>query len=327
MTDTSPRLCLPYIQPSQAQKHVTHNEAMKVLDAVTQLAVLSAALTDAPATAAAGDCHLVGPDAVGAWAGRDGQIAVFDGYLWSYFVPKQGWRAEIAPEGRSLRFNGTAWVDALVLQNLEMLGIATTADSVNRFAVASETSLLTHQGAGHQLKINKLQAGDTASLVFQTNWSGRAEMGTVGKDDFSFKVSADGAKFHSAIELEGATGAVRFPSGQSYFDDFFSADGAAYAYPIPWSNPARILAWLGTDLTGHSWLFSATGVLAGASNLAGMIALPAASMNFYTGPLSGTTGAAGAVNVSIDTSGAVPRMYFENRLGSDRQFTLATLGR
>lgn len=29
MTETTPNLILPYIMPSQAQKHVTHNEAIR----------------------------------------------------------------------------------------------------------------------------------------------------------------------------------------------------------------------------------------------------------------------------------------------------------
>jgi len=39
MTEISPNLLLPYIMPSQAQKHVTHNEAVRALDALTQIAV------------------------------------------------------------------------------------------------------------------------------------------------------------------------------------------------------------------------------------------------------------------------------------------------
>lgn len=34
MTDTSLILGLPLIQPSQAQKHVTHNEALQLMEAV-----------------------------------------------------------------------------------------------------------------------------------------------------------------------------------------------------------------------------------------------------------------------------------------------------
>jgi hypothetical protein len=35
--ETTDILSLPFIMPSQAQKHVTHNEALKTLDAVVQL--------------------------------------------------------------------------------------------------------------------------------------------------------------------------------------------------------------------------------------------------------------------------------------------------
>ncbi|HCO54415.1 MAG TPA: hypothetical protein DIT93_05280, partial [Pelagibacterium sp.] len=49
-------------------------------------------------------------------------------------------------------------------------------------------------------------------MIFQSGWSGRAEIGLAGDDDFTFKVSDDGADFKSAMRLEGATGFVRFSS-------------------------------------------------------------------------------------------------------------------
>ena len=48
MTNT-PRLALPVIEAAQAQKHVTHNEALALLDALIQLAVESRTLTRRPA--------------------------------------------------------------------------------------------------------------------------------------------------------------------------------------------------------------------------------------------------------------------------------------
>ena len=38
--EQSANLQLPYIMPSQAQKHVTHNEAIRSLDAIVQLSVV-----------------------------------------------------------------------------------------------------------------------------------------------------------------------------------------------------------------------------------------------------------------------------------------------
>lgn len=55
-------------------------------------------------------------------------------------------------------------------------------------------------------------AGDTASLIFQTGYSGRAELGTTGDDDFHVKVSNDGSGWHEAIVIARDSGAVSFPA-------------------------------------------------------------------------------------------------------------------
>jgi hypothetical protein len=55
MTNT-PRLGLPAIEAAQAQKHVTHNEALVLLDALTQLAVESRLLTTPPGSPLEGAC-------------------------------------------------------------------------------------------------------------------------------------------------------------------------------------------------------------------------------------------------------------------------------
>jgi hypothetical protein len=87
------------------------------------------------------------------------------------------------------------------------LGVGTDADAANRLAVAAPASLFTHDGAGHQLKINKATPADTASLLFQTGWSGRAEIGTTGSDALAVKVSADGAAWATALTV-AASGQV-----------------------------------------------------------------------------------------------------------------------
>lgn len=212
MSQSSPTLTLPYLQPSQAQKHVTHNEALRILDAITQLTVLEATLTDPPSAPTEGDRYIIPPGPSGAWAGHGGAITVFADGLWQFFAPSQGWRADVIPTGQSLRFDGAVWVPALPeRQNLPEIGVNTTADGTNRLAVASEATLLTHDGDDHQLKINKSAAADTASLLFQTGFSGRAEMGTAGADDFAIKVSPDGSTWHSAalVDKDDGTMAVQ----------------------------------------------------------------------------------------------------------------------
>ena len=204
MSERSAILSLPYIQPAQAQKHVTHNEALRHLDLVVQLGVTDRDRGTPPADPAEGARHIVGAGASGAWAGREGQIALWStAEGWLFTPPLTGWRAWVAAEEDLIVFDGTGWKGLH-----EVLGINTVADEVNRLAVASEASLFSHDGAGHQVKVNKEAAGDTASLLFQTGWSGRAEMGTTGSDAFALKVSADGVTWRTALEADPATGLV-----------------------------------------------------------------------------------------------------------------------
>ncbi len=233
MPDRSQILSLPYIQPSQAQKHVTHNEALRQLDAIVQLAVADATLAAPPSSPAAGDRYIVASAASGAWAGQENAVAIFSEGAWVFYAPVAGWHADVLATGATLRFDGAAWVPPMVeaLQNLELLGVSATADSVNRLSVASDATLLSHAGNGHQLKLNKAAVGDTASLLFQTGYSGRAEMGTAGNDDFSIKVSPDGVNFHDGMVVDGQTGEVAFPNGSSDFRERLSGDRSYHVRP------------------------------------------------------------------------------------------------
>ncbi|WP_237685080.1 DUF2793 domain-containing protein [Szabonella alba] len=229
--DASTILALPYILPSQAQKHVTHNEALRRLDLLVQLTVLSRQLTVPPADPPEGARYIVPAGAGGAFAGQEGRIALRETADWAFFPPQPGWQAVVLEEdGAVLGFDGTAWVGPETrVQRAMGLGIATEADDSNRLAVAGEATLLTHDGAGHQLKINKAAAAETASLLFQTGWSGRAEMGTTGSDAFEIKTSADGMVFQTALRADPATGRVALPLGCDLAGGSAAQPGLAFA--------------------------------------------------------------------------------------------------
>jgi hypothetical protein len=242
MSDVSAVLALPYIQPSQAQKHVTHNEALRVLDVIVQLAVLDRTRTTAPATPVLGNRHIVATGATGAWAGQDGTIAVFDLEGWVFFTPKPGWRAEVLADSTSVVFSGSGWVAAADLpQRFAQLGVNAAPDTVNRLSVSSPATLLNHAGGGHQLKLNKAAAADTASLLFQTGFSGRAELGLAGNDDFSVKVSANGSAFVEALRV-AADGSVALPQGAVMPDGTTTRPALRFA-----SDPDTGLARPGPD--------------------------------------------------------------------------------
>ncbi len=214
--DLTENLDLPFIMPSQAQKHVTHNEALRMLDALVQCAVVSADLSEPPADPAAGERHIVAGGATGAWAGRDGRIAAWQDGAWAFLTPQSGWRCHVADRNALWVHDGAAWAPLPApaeQDDLAHVGINAAADATNRLAVSAPASLFTHEGSDHRLKINKASQTDTASLLLQDNWQGRAEIGLAGNDDLAVKVSADGAAWHEAMTVDRATGRVVFPSG------------------------------------------------------------------------------------------------------------------
>ncbi|MBA3911879.1 MAG: hypothetical protein C0524_18870, partial [Rhodobacter sp.] len=109
MSDTSTHLGLPYLLAAQAQKHVTHNEALRLLDAMVQLSVLDRTRTTPPASPADGDRHLVASGATGIWAGWDLNVAFWVDGVWLRLVPRQGWLVWIAAEQAFQVWNGSAW--------------------------------------------------------------------------------------------------------------------------------------------------------------------------------------------------------------------------
>lgn len=106
----SPNLVLPYIQASQAQKHVTHNEAIRLLDGMVQLAVLSRTLTSPPGSPADGDRYIVASGATGAWATWDLNVAFWIDGAWVRLVPRLGWIAYSVADSAHYAWNGSAWV-------------------------------------------------------------------------------------------------------------------------------------------------------------------------------------------------------------------------
>ncbi|MGH6760499.1 MAG: DUF2793 domain-containing protein [Phyllobacterium sp.] len=206
-------LNLPYIMPSQAQKHVTHNEAIRALDALVQLSVLDRDLGEPPLFSDQGDRYIVASPATGAWAGYENQIASWQDGAWAFFSPQTGWQAWLADEKTHVVFDGNAWTEAFRVNPVPLLGIHAEATAQNRLTVKSNASLFDQETGDHRLVINKAGTPDTASLLLQQNYSGRAEIGLTGNDDLHIKSSPDGTTWRETLIAEADTGAVMFPNG------------------------------------------------------------------------------------------------------------------
>jgi hypothetical protein len=224
MTDTA-NLRLPLIEASQAQKHVTHNEALRILDAAIQIAVLDTTRTTPPVGPVEGERHIVAVGATGAWAGQAHAIATWQDGAWSFLTPSIGWCVWSVADDIMLVFDGASWRDLrdlpVALDNAAHLGVNTAADALNLLSVKSNAALLAaidaaHGGSGDvRLQLSKESASKTASVFFSNNYSGRAEFGLVGADAFRLKVSADGSNWVEAFNIDQASGNLALPRGLS----------------------------------------------------------------------------------------------------------------
>jgi len=396
MSDITTHLLLPYILASQAQKHVTHNEALRLLDAMVQLSVLDRNRTTPPVSPVDGDRHIVASGATGLWAGWDLNVAFWVDGVWMRLVPRPGWLAWIAAEQAFVVWTGSAWqpvgepVDvsdavfslvnnadptkralfslsgistgttrtftlpnssselailagtqtfsgnktfsgtltasgtvtvsaasasigtatgtatyglgsgattngttktvnigtggangsttvvnigsatagaggttvvntptvtfantvtqvAMPQANLtaQLLGLGwATADSYNRFSINTPAMLFNHAGNGIEATFNKNAPADDAAFAFKTGFSARALIGLLGNDDFSFKVSPNGATFFDAIRIDRTSGRVELPEPVVL--------PALPAAPDP--PPAGKLAVYARDRAGAGWL-------------------------------------------------------------------------
>jgi hypothetical protein len=109
---TTPNLQLPEWEQNQAQPHVTVNQALRILDCLTQLRVLDRDLTAPPGSPADGDCYIPASPATGDWALHEDEVAMFIGTAWEFRIPLDGWKAWVVDEGIDVRYIGdssTSW--------------------------------------------------------------------------------------------------------------------------------------------------------------------------------------------------------------------------
>ncbi|MGB1208209.1 MAG: DUF2793 domain-containing protein [Paracoccaceae bacterium] len=203
---TTARLNIPFVLPSQAQKHVTVNTAFAKLDALVQTSATSQ-LSTPPVSPTDGDTYLVGASATGDWAGQEDAIALYDTDHWAFVAPADGWTCYVISQDTLYRFL-SGWAPLPAPDELSLLGINGTADATNKLLVQSQGVVFNHVGSHQRTTLNKNSASDDASFNFQTGYSSRALTGLLGSDDYTIKVSPDGSAFHLGLCVDTATGGL-----------------------------------------------------------------------------------------------------------------------
>ncbi len=136
---TSPRLSLPLLAAGQAQKEVTHNEALALLDGLLSPMIENATTTVPPANPASGAAWLVASGATGAWQGEIGRIAIATDGGWRFVSPFEGLLLWDRAQGTQRRFHNGAWV---LPNNLALPAGGATIDAEARTALANIAALL-----------------------------------------------------------------------------------------------------------------------------------------------------------------------------------------
>jgi Protein of unknown function (DUF2793) len=113
------RHALPNLFVGQAQKEITHNEALALVDGLLHPAV-QATLAAAPAglgEESDGLCWLVATAATGIWAGRSKQIARWSGGSWRFLLAVEGMSIwHVADQVRYFYIMGD-WVHCAAIAN------------------------------------------------------------------------------------------------------------------------------------------------------------------------------------------------------------------
>lgn len=106
--DTTKRIKLPYIVASQAQKEVTHNEALELLDILLHPVAIT--IDNSPKEPVeAGDCYIVGERPQDKWKGKPNHLAYYT-QGWNFIEPFEGLTVWVRDEEKRYTYNGTKWL-------------------------------------------------------------------------------------------------------------------------------------------------------------------------------------------------------------------------
>lgn len=317
-------LQLPYIASGQSQKHVTYNDAMTHVDTLVHLSVITHDTTEPVMSPQNGDCYLIPDTPSGDWVNHANQIATWVNDAWIYHTPLEGWTLWNKAASRHFVYVNGQWEDMLPpsptnFDNLSSLGVNASADTQNRLSVSSASTLLTHDGTDHRLTLNKNQTTDTSSLVLQTGYSGRAEIGLLGDDNLHLKTSTDGTSWLTHLLAEAGSpgiitdsiksGRVTIPIDQAVTIPAYSNGGIV---------AITLTSSVGYPQPTHSGLFVYdTGP---SLNLLTLVALTGIE-NAGEIPLTGTTGTLGKTSIAVQSG----ELHIENRNGIEREYSYVFL--
>ena len=115
MNEDTARLALPMLQPGQAQKEMTHNEALARLDLTVQASVAGFGLDEPPTDPQRGQCWIVGTAPTGSWTGQAASLAGWTEGGWRFVAPVEGMAVWNLAAGLPVCWISGGWVQGDVI--------------------------------------------------------------------------------------------------------------------------------------------------------------------------------------------------------------------
>ena len=150
---TTANLGLPLLQAAQAQKHVTVNEGLVLLDGTSNLTLISAGETVPPALSNDGDCYGVAAGATGDWVGHETEIAIRSNGGWVFVVPQKGWRAWVQDQQIPAMFDGSVWIAGAVAVSQNSAATVHEIIEIDHSISAGPNSIVTTAIPAHSMVI------------------------------------------------------------------------------------------------------------------------------------------------------------------------------
>lgn len=112
MADTD-ILQIPEISESQSSKYVTHNEAIRQIEAILAGGIVDRDNGGPPGSPSNGDVYIV-DNATGTWSAAGvNDIAYYYGSSWHFYTPVEGVRVWVKDENIEVIYDGNNWADIM----------------------------------------------------------------------------------------------------------------------------------------------------------------------------------------------------------------------
>jgi hypothetical protein len=290
---TTPRISMPEILSSQAQKEVSHNDALRIIDALLQAGVTDRDLTDPPGSPANGAVYIPAATATGAWAGQEGKLAQWYASAWYFLTPKDGWSVWIIDEARRITYQGGIW-------DVEAASIGTASLSNQHLSDFAEdpatTTGLTWGYKGGRVRndnaIIDVAAGTLALTASATNYVELTPAGSIAANTTGFTsgriplsvLTTDGSAITASTDKRAWLSAAGASGGGASIPDF--DEDSATTTGLTWGYKAGIIR--NNNVITHV--------------AAGTLTLTASATNYVEVDSAGTV----SFNTSGFTAGRIP---------------------